>query len=167
MPHANNYSFKHRGKFRSADEIADMRDAERAEVEMPHINLKFLPCVEELNELEDGEIIEYFFICESKIPVVVEGVEVSKKRCGRKFATEDPDAVCPYCNGEDARIIPRSFLRLYGMKKEVRFYVTDEMKPRKGLAAKYLEVAKQIIEKYGQAGPAEIKETKEVKEGQG
>jgi len=165
MAHANSYKFKHKGKFRTADEIADMRDAERNEPEMPNINLAFLPPVEALNELEEGEVAEYFFVCISKVPTIVEGVEVGKRVCGRKFATEDPESLCPYCNGEEARVIPRAFLRLYGTNEQVRHYVTDEMQPRKGLTAKYAEIARQIIKKYGQPCPVVDDEVKEVKEG--
>jgi len=161
MAHANSYKFKHKGKFRTADEIADMRDAERTEIEMPNINLAFLPPVEALNELEEGEVAEYCFVCASKVPVVVEGVQVGKRVCGRKFATEDPEALCPFCNGEEARILPRAFLRLYDMNEQVRHYVTEEMQPRKGLAAKYVEIARQIIKKYGQTEPGQIKDVKQ------
>lgn len=164
MAYANSYKFKHNGKFRSAEEIAELRSAEHTEKEMPHINLDFLPSVAELEELEEDENIEYFFVCESKIPVVVDGVEVSKKVCGRQYSSEDPDTFCPYCNGQEARIIPRAFLKLFGTNNEVRHYVTIEMRPRKGLKPKYADLARQIIKKYGQTDRMNIKD---IRAGQG
>lgn len=156
MAHETRFRYKHRGRWVYQEDLARVRaaEAERERPEIPHINLDFLPGVDELNKLEEDEVIEYCFVCESKIPVVVDGVVVSKKRCGKRFATEeDEGVVCPFCNGEDLRYIPMAFLKLYDMKEEIRYFVTEEMKVRKGLpGASYVKLAKQIIEKYGLQG---------------
>ncbi len=146
MPRQTTYRFKRNGVWVDEFELADKATVVR---EMPHINLDFLPRVEELEKLEDDELVEFFFICESWIPTMVGEVEVGKKKCGHKFSSEDMDTICPNCSGEALKRIPWAFLKLYGTNKDVRFYVTDEMKVRKGLGKKYVSLAKQIIEKYG------------------
>lgn len=157
MTHQTNFKFKHNGKWVTADELAELRESERTEHEMPHINLDFLPSIE---ELEENEVIEYFFICETLIPIVVEGVGVGKRKCGRKFCSEEFDTCCPYCYGEELKNIPRAFLKLVGTNRDVKHYVTDEMQVRKGLKPKYVLLAKQIIEKYGQKkGTSNVRKT--------
>ena len=147
------------------EDLAGIRAAEgeRNRQEIPNINLDFLPSVAELEQLEEDEVVEYCFVCETKIPVIDDGIERGKRRCGRKFATEELEgAECPYCNGGDLRILPRAFLKLYDIKSEVRYYVTEEMQVRKGLpGASYVALAKQIIEKYGSKAAETLRKTGE------
>lgn len=163
MPRPAIFKFKQGGKMVEGSQLKQVQEEERSggKLEMPHINLDFLPPVAALNELEDDEVLEYYFLCESLIEMSVDGV-VSGNRCGRQFSVEDrEDVVCPFCDGIDLKEIPRAFLRLYGTNEDVRRYVTDEMVCRKGLPVKYRKVAEQIIDKYGRTDLANKIETGE------
>ena len=162
MAHQTSYKVKRGGRWVKSDDLPGIIESERSDTlhEKPHINLDFLPSVEDLEKLEEGEVLEYFYICEALVPYYVDGVEVRKKRCGNKFSTEEVEAVCPACfaSGESLRNIPRAFLKLFGTNDDVKHYVTHEMKVRGCLAPKYAALAKQIIAKYG--GKAKIKVSK-------
>ena len=50
--------FKHKldGKWVYTNELAELREADRAKKEIPNINLKFLPSVEVLEEVDEDEV---------------------------------------------------------------------------------------------------------------
>ncbi len=153
MARPNIFKFKQGSRWLNARQLQQAQEEERSgnQTEIPHINLDFLPPVAALDELEEDEVLEYYFLCESIVETSVEGV-VSRNKCGNKFSTEDSeDVLCPLCNGGDLKSIPRAFLRLYGTNEIVRRYVTDEMVCRGGLPVAYRKVAQQIIDKYGGA----------------
>ena len=55
MAHQSRFKHKYKGKWVDTNELAEFREADRAKQEISNINLKFLPSVEELEEVdEDG-----------------------------------------------------------------------------------------------------------------
>ena len=92
---------------------------------------------------------EYCYKCLADIPVVVDGVVVKKKKCGKNFSCPTETDCCPECgNSGELKLIPKAFLVLFDTDERVRQYVTEVMEIRTGLDREEVVIAKQIIDKY-------------------